>query len=283
MGSKDETKKVLLVLDSKFEHWKGTQRFLYEFGSFLILKGYEVVLLENAGSVLPDAPVKMDFVIPFRVISAGFRRFFGVFIVPRDIMRREQPDIVYAVNLNSLPFVASRQYKTIFGTMVLNISELKYANRTERLKFDIKKVLFETIVKLFWRRKDIMIHALNTDQRDWINNNTKNRFPVRVIGIPVDCRIAENIAFLKYVEKNEKFTVLYFGPFSPERGFSEFFSIVKYIHVNQLKESFHFVIAGDGPLRSDVRKKAWKTRRLGFHRTNRKVLVDGWKHEKIGT
>ena len=101
-----------------------------------------------------------------------------------------------------------------------------------------------------------MIHALNTDQRDWINNNTKNRFPVRVIGIPVDCRIAENIAFLKYVEKNEKFTVLYFGPFSPERGFSEFFSIVKYIHVNQLKESFHFVIAGDGPLRSEAEELA---------------------------
>ena len=252
MESKDAKEKVLLVLDSQLEHWKGTQRFLYEFGSYLILNGCDVVLLENMNSELPDAPVRVDFVIPFRIIRTGFRKFLGVFFVPKNVIRREQPDIVYAANLNSLPLIVSREYKTIFGTHVLNISELKYAGRSERFRFNIKKIFFTLIVKFIWRGKNIMIHALNTDQRDWIVKVTNNRFPVREIGNPVECRIDETIAFLMKMGKNEKFTVLYFGPFSPQRGFLEFLSIVKYMHRGLLNVSFNFIIAGDGPLRGDA-------------------------------
>ena len=254
LRSKVETKKILLILDSKFEHWKGTQRFLYELGSNLMSKGYKVVLIENSKFVLPDAPVKFDFVVPFKVISVGFRKFFGVFMVPKGIVNKEKPDIVYAVNLNSLPFIVSTQYKTIFGTHLLNISGFKRNNRYKRIQFNIKKVLFFAIVKFVWRNKNIMIHALNTDQRDWIKKITHNRFPIRVIGNPVDCRIEESIAFLNHAKMNDRFTVLYFGSFSTERGFSEFLSIVRYIDAKQLKELFHFLIVGDGPLRSDAEK-----------------------------
>ena len=254
MGTEFKGKKILLVLDSKLEHWKGTQRFLYDFGSSLISKGFEVVLIENSNHGLPDAPVKFDSIIPFRVISIGFRRFFGVYIVPKDIVMKEHPVIVYAVNLNSLPFIASTQYKTIFGTHVLNVSGRNYENRYKKLGFYIKKLFFFVIVKFFWRNKEIMIHALNTDQCDWIIKTTKNHFPVTVIGDPVECRIDESIAFLKRMKKNEKFTVLYFGSFSSKRGFSEFLSIVKFIHTKQLKGCFHFLIVGDGPLRSDAEK-----------------------------
>ena len=252
MESKVAARKVLLVLDSQFKHWKGTQRFLYEFGSYLLLKGYEVALLENTNSELPDTLVEVDFVIPFRIIRASFKKFLGVFFVPKDTIRKEKPDVVYAVNVNSLPLIASSEYNTIFGTHVLNISELKYVGRSGRLRFNVKKIFFVLIVKLVWRKKDIMIHALNTDQRDWIVKVTKNRFPVRLIGNPVECRIDETTAYLNKMEKNDRFTVLYFGPFSPGRGFLEFLSIVKYMHRGSMNVSFNFIIGGDGPLRADA-------------------------------
>ena len=203
-------------------------------------------------SMASATPVEVDFVIPFRIIRASFKKSLGVFFVPKDTLRKEKPDVVYAVNVNSLPLIASSEYDTIFGTHVLNISELKYVGRSGRLRFNVKKIFFVLIVKLVWRKKDIMIHALNNDQRDWIVKVTNNRFPVRVIGNPVDCRIDETIAYLSKMEKNDRFTVLYFGPFSPQRGFSEFLSIVKYMHRELLNVSFNFIISGDGPLRADA-------------------------------
>lgn len=249
-NNRNLSRKVLLVLDSQFKHWKGTQRFLYEFGLYLILNGFNVVLIENSNSTIPDIPVKNDFEIPFRIIGADFKKFLGVSLVPSEIIIREKPDLVYAVNLNSLPFIVSKQYKTIFGTHVLNISELKYSRKSEILRFNMKRFFFIVILKLVWRNKKIMIHALNTDQRDWISKVTKNKFPVEVIGNPVDCKIDANIAFLNNLKKNDKFTILFFGSFSRRRGFSEFLSIIKYIQTKQIDKIFHFVIAGGGPLQS---------------------------------
>ena len=244
--------KILLILDTQFVHWKGTQRFLFEMGSYLTKHGYEVTLLENANSELPDKPVKMDVNIPFKIVSLRFRKIFGVYVVPKSFIMSEKPDIIYATNLNSLPFIPSAGFKTIFGCLVLNISSLPYLQKSEKIKFRLKSYIFVTIQRFLWRNHQIMIHALNEDQGDWVRKITKNRYPVRVIGIPVEYPYMDIGTRIAQKAKNDKFTILYFGAFSNYRGFKEFIDIIKFIETKEINEDIIFLIAGDGPLKSQV-------------------------------
>ena len=247
----NENKKVVFVFDSKFSNWKGTQKFFFEFGNYLKNNGFKITLIEN--NIDPELNLLPNGLeLPFNIISFKFRKIFSSYSIPRKVIDSINPAIIYANSFNTLPLLPKNNYKVIYGMHVIHISSLKYANFTERLRFNIKKLFLSAIVIFVWKNKNIMFHALNTDQRDWIEKITHNRFPVRVIGNPVDCRIQENITFLKNMAMNKRFTLLYFGSFSPERGFSEFLSIVRFIHAKLLKGSFQFLIVGDGPLRSEA-------------------------------
>ena len=259
---RSENRKVLFVFDSKFSGWKGTQKFFYEFGNYLKTKGYEITLVENNrnsdASLLPKG-----LELPFNTISFKFGKIFSAFSISRKILDDISPAIIYANSFNTLPILPRYNYKVIFGLHVIHISSLKYMNTTERLRFNIKKVIFIAIVKFIWRNKDIMIHALNTDQRDWVEKITNKRFPVRVIGNPVDCRIDESIAFLKHLEKNKRLTVLYFGSFSREKGFSGFLKILENAE-QYLQEEISFIIAGDGVMKDQAISLSMKYDNIQF-------------------
>ncbi len=249
--AKYERKKILFIFDSKFSEWKGTQRFFYEFGNFLVLHEYKVTLIENDRRSAEELmQVAVD--LPFNVISLRLRKIFSIYLVPRRIIMDLNPDVIYVNSLNSFPIFPFLRFRIIFGMHVIHVSSFKYALLGQRLKFWIKKLLFSPIVKFIWKNKNIMIHALNTDQRDWIINITKNRFPVKVIGNPVDCEIDDNIAYLENMKKNERFTVLFFGSLSREKGFSGFLSILNFISSNHLLEGVSFIIAGGGKLKSEA-------------------------------
>lgn len=250
--------KILFVLNARFSDWKGTQRFYYEFGKLLVQHGYTVTLIEDDRKPTEET-MQVPSQLPFNIITIHLRKIFSIYFVPRKALEDINPDILYVNSFNIFPILPFSKFKVIFGMHIVDISYLKYATIRFKLKFYIKKILFSAIVKLAWRDKTIMIHALNTDQRDWINRITKDRFPVRIIGNPVDFNIKKSIAYIKNMEKNEKFTVLFFG-----KGFYEFLRVINYLMSTSLNEEILFIIAGGGRMKQEAETLSRSSKNIRF-------------------
>ncbi|MEM0136635.1 MAG: glycosyltransferase family 4 protein [Thermoplasmatales archaeon] len=240
-------KRILFILDSRWSHWKGTQRFLYEFGNYLQDLNYDVTLIENLSAVLPDTPVQSGVFPKFKIIGYRFRKLFSIFIIPKNVLEELNPDLIYVANLNSMPFIRLRNVPVIYGSHLLNISSLPFVPLKTRIVFRAKKIVLKFISKSFWRGRPIFFHAINSDQTDWFNKNFRE-IPVFEIGLPIDCSVREKIDNLHAFKKNIRFTILYFGAFSELRGFREFLDIVELIEHDELKDSVEFVLSGGGPL-----------------------------------
>ncbi len=264
MSTIPSKKKILFILESKFAHGKGTQRFLVELGNYLQLNGYNVVLLENAGASMPDKPAPMSIKPNFEIKSAKFKKLGGIYLVPKKCIKNEKPDLIYCTNIQSLPFVPLLGIPVIFGTLLLNIGSLPYLSRKEKFLFSLKKFVLKSFFANFiWNKKKIFFHAVNTEQLDWLNKLFKGKFQVFFIELPVRCSdipVKENYQFNT---KNPKFTILYFGSFSPYRGFIEFLKIVDEINSSSYSEKIEFVVAGDGPFFNMA--QSYKNKYSNFH------------------
>jgi len=108
-------------------------------------------------------------------------------------------------------------------------------------------------VKFFWKNKDIMFHALNYEQRDWLVRKTHNKFPVIVIGNPVECTSTDVNEPQKFTVF-DKFRILYFGSLSAYKGFDIFLEIVKELEGNEVSNRMEFIIAGSGSLEAELAK-----------------------------
>ena len=248
-----ENRKVLFILDSKFTEWKGTQKFFYEFGNYLRENGYEITLIENnRNSKINLLPKGLE--LPFNIVSCRFKKIFSIYFVPRKIIDEINPATIYANSFNALPTLPHYNYKVIYGMHIIHVSSLKYM-RIDRIKFRIKTYLFKIIVYLFWINKEIMIHALNDDQANWAKRVLESRFPVKLIGNPVDCKIGVNIAFISNMKKNEKFSLLFLGSLSKEKGFVKFLKILDYVEKSPIKKEIFFIIAGGGKLRKEAENR----------------------------
>lgn len=258
----NNNRRVLFIFDSKFSEWKGTQKFFYEFGNYLKKNGYEITLIENnRNSEINLLPKGLE--LPFNIVSCRFRKMFSIFSVPRKIIDDINPAIIYANSFNTLPTLPRYNYRTIYGMHIIHVSSLKYM-KIGRIKFRIKTYLFKILVYLFWTDKEIMIHALNDDQANWIKTTLKNRFPVRVIGNPVDCTIEDDIVYLRNMKKNEKFTLLFFGALSKEKGFANFLKILDYAEESHINKKISVIIAGAGKLRKDAINRVEKYENVMF-------------------
>ena len=263
--TKSQRYKIMFVFDSRFAEWKGTQRFFYEFGSYLVEKGCRVELIEN-NIGFNESPIPLNIDIPFDIISFKFHKIFSIYHLPKKIIQKYDPDVIYVNSFTTFPLIPMSNFRTIYGMHIIHVSSLKYMKRIERLKFNIKRALFILIVRLFWRKKDVAIHALNTEQLDWINGVTKNRFPVWVIGNPVECQIDQNIEHIRNMGKNEKFTILFFGSLSWMKGFSEFLRILDFVEQTGVNEKISFIIAGDGTLIKEAILRTEKFENVKFVR-----------------
>jgi len=248
---RNEKGRILFIHNAKFINWKGTERFIFELGKFLIENGFEVNVIENSRSkkIIDASP--LDINIPFDIKAIKFKRIFGIDLVPKKEIKKIDPDLIYVTFLNSNPLVPSSKYKTIFGTHILHISFLKYATFRERLNFYLKSFLLSFIVKFYWRNKEIMFHALNNEQRDWLVKKTHNKFPVIVIGNPLEC-ISANLNNTQTFTVSDKFRILYFGSFS--KGLDIFLDIVKELEGSEASNHMEFIIAGSGLLEIELVK-----------------------------
>jgi len=245
--------RILFIHNARFRNWKGTERFIFELGKFLIENGFEVNVIENSRSkkIIDVSP--LDINIPFDIKAIKFKRIFGIDLVPKKEIKKIDPDIIYVTFLNSNPLVPSGKYKTIFGTHILDISFLKYAKFRERLNFSVRSFFLSFIVKFFWKNKDIMFHALNYEQRDWLVKKTHSKFPVIVIGNPVEC-ISTDVNYTQTFTVSDKFRILYFGSLSAGKGFDIFLEIVRELEGSGVSNHMEFIIAGSGLLEVELVK-----------------------------
>ena len=119
--------KILFILDSQFSEWKGTQRFLYEFGTYLSKNGFTITLIENnrnRGEI--DIPINRD--LPFNIVSVKFPRLFGIYYVPKKVIQEISPDVIYSNSLNSTPLTPLANIPTIFGMHVVIVLDGIAAN-----------------------------------------------------------------------------------------------------------------------------------------------------------
>jgi len=130
---------------------------------------------------------------------------------------------------------------------------MKYATFVERLNFSVRSFFLSFIVKFFWKNKDIVFHALNYEQRDWLVRKTHNKFPVIVIGNPVECTSTDVNDPQKFTVF-DKFRILYFGSLSAYKGFDIFLEIVKELEGNEVSNRMEFIIAGSGSLEAELAK-----------------------------
>jgi len=245
--------RILFIHNARFRNWKGTERFIFELGKFLIENGFEVYVIENSRSKRIMDATPLDINIPFDIKAIKFKRIFGIDLVPKKEIKKIDPDIIYVTFLNSNPLVPSSGYKTIFGTHILHISYMKYATFGERLNFSLRSFFLSFIVKFFWKNKDIMIHALNYEQRDWLVKKTHSKFPVIVIGNPVEC-ISMDVKYTQTFTVSDKFRILYFGSLSASKGFDIFLEIVRELEGSGVSNHMEFIIAGSGLLEVELVK-----------------------------
>jgi len=245
--------RILFIHNARFKNWKGTERFIFELGKFLMENGYEVSVIEKAGSkkLVDASPIDAD--IPFEIRAINFRRFLGIDLVPKKEIKKIDPDIVYVTFLNCNPLVPSAGYKTILGAHILDISYMKYSTLGERLKFSVKSFFLSFIVYFYWRNKTIVFHALNYKQRDWLVKKTHSKFPVIVIGNPVECT-STDVNYTQTFKVSDKFRILYFGSLNAFKGFDTFLGIVKEMEGTGVPDNVEFVIAGSGSLEVELFK-----------------------------
>ena len=80
--------RILFIHNAKFRNWKGTERFVFELGNFLIENGFEVNVIENsrAKRIMDAAP--LDINIPFDIKAIKFKRIFGIDLVPKKEIKK---------------------------------------------------------------------------------------------------------------------------------------------------------------------------------------------------
>ena len=245
--------RILFIHDGNFRNWKGTERFIFELGNFLIENGFEVSVIENSRIKRTMDATPLDINIPFDIKAIKFIRIFGIDLVPKKEIKKIDPDIVYVTFLNSNPLVPSSEYKTILGAHSLYLSSLKYAKFRERLNFSVRSFFLSFIVKFFWKNKDIVFHALNYEQRDFLVKKTHSKFPVIIIGDPVECT-STDVNYTQTFKVSDKFRILYFGSLSAFYGFDIFLEIVNELEVSGVSNHMEFIIAGSGPLEVELIK-----------------------------
>ena len=243
-------KKVLFILDYPLSEWKGTQRTVFEFANYLFNLGINVTLLEN--SMGTGYGLNASIHIPFKLISIKFDRI-GKTKTLRNIIKTEKPDVVYAANIIN-PFIPTFGAKTIFGMHSLNVSTLPFMKVSTKIKFYFVQATLSVFSLIFWNKTTVMFHADNIDQVNWVKRIYFNRVKVCLVGLPVECISDYERSLLKQRQKNEKFTLLFFGALDRERGFGYFLKLIRFI--DSIGEDIQFIIAGNGTMRNFAEEAA---------------------------
>ncbi len=80
--------RILFIHDGNFRNWKGTERFIFELGNFLIENGFEVSVIENSQIKRTMDATPLDINIPFDIKAIKFIRIFGIDLVPKKEIKK---------------------------------------------------------------------------------------------------------------------------------------------------------------------------------------------------
>ena len=252
-------KKVLILHDAPLDEWKGTQRSLLEYGNYLTENGFDVTYLSPSNFKRPEGEDKINLKtdIKFRVMKHEMRHIF-VYLVPLKVLRDINPDVIYVSTFNAFPFAPVSGKKIIFGSFVYGPEHEIDASVWKKFLFFIKRNIFR-VVLLFYQKEDVYFHTLNETQAKWLRSLVGKRFNIFTIPPPLDC----SKYFFENNESNSSslFNILYHGPLSYGKGFSDFSHIVDKLNSSDLYERIRFnVVTVGGPLSNLAKEmeKKWK-------------------------
>ena len=241
-------KTVLFITSSKMNNWKGTERFIYYLSSQLTKLDIRTVIMENSKSSFNEPEITFNMTQNIEIVSVPFNKIFGIYLPPRNEIRRINPDAVYVSFLNSMPLVPDYGYTTIFGMHIIHLGHLKYERR-KKIIFSLKREILRLISTFFWKNKKIIFHSLTTEQADWINKLTKAKYNSATIPLIIPC--CKNY---KIKKAYDRFSILFFGSLSHEKGFDKFLILLERINRSAIAKSVKFTIAGAGVMEIKLRQ-----------------------------
>lgn len=254
MGDAEQKKMktILFILDAPFSDWKGTQRFIYSLGKYLMAHSFNVIVLENRSKKMQEKSVPIDIEIPFDVKTIHFRKFFGLGAVSKKTIESLKPDFVYVAFLNLNPFIPSFRYQTIFGSHILHLSHLSYASLKKRITFSMKRSVLRLISYICWRDKPIAFHTLTIQQKQWINSVTGSKHSIFTIENPIESCDCVKSSF--HLSKNNRFRILFLGSFSQDKGFDTFLRIIDILNASEQGKRIEIIAAGSGVMKPLLEK-----------------------------
>ena len=256
---------ILFLSHTPLVEGKGTQRFFIEIGNYLHRQGHSVTLVENEQEQLVnESRVEISHKPEFTSRKVQFIKKRMFYILPPGIVS-ENYDIIYVSSFNYLPLIPASNQNIIFGMHVVYPQTVFIRNVLNRVKFRLKEVLFALLIVNRWNKgsNNIVFHALNLEQSQWIHKVTNGKYPTIILPNPVEC--PKN----SQDEKTQiicSFRILYFGSLSEGKGFGTFFKIyhaLKDILLNR-KDKVEFVVAGDGPMRDIARRESETTSNFSY-------------------
>ncbi|MDG6998443.1 MAG: glycosyltransferase family 4 protein [Nitrososphaerota archaeon] len=209
-----------------------------------------MTFLENLGynRIKTESKLETDRVVSFDVREVRFKKFFGVWIVPRRVLHELRPDVIYVSTFNAFFYLPILGHKTIMGSFVIGPEHEKMGTSLEKGLLSAKKLLFG-LTSLLYNENSVIFHVLNPSQGQWLERLLRKELSVVVNPPPLDCS-------LYTYDPNRRLTagafrVTYLGPLTEQKGFKTFDQIIRTMNERPLfANKVKFTIVGDGVLRN---------------------------------
>ena len=243
-------KRILILHDAPLSEWKGTQRILMEYANYLARNGFEVIYASPKKFERPEGESQIQFNndIKFCVKAMGMKHFL-IYFVSRRELKLLKPDLIIVSTFNVFPFIPFNRYRVIMGSHVYGPEHEKLGSRYNKFKIKMKRVVFK-IISLFYSKTNVAFYGINPTQEKWLTQLLPKKFTVYLQPPPLDCRPFNVVEFHNLPNK---FTVLYFGELTYDKGFFDFTKIVKKFEEETIYKNIEFIIGTvGGPLMKDA-------------------------------